>query len=508
MTAARLTLHQCSAAGALENLFDQAMENRASSAGTCPQLRVICCYLQDFRVMAAVWQRDVQDPDFLAEHAAYYARWSFPVPRFCSRLHFFSTHPTTDDVLVAIDHWSEVENVYLGFVTLRPLTQSPFGATFLRRPDPAKNQQYIHASHEFPVNLAGRRLSVQATPFMQQDNAVGACAQAAIWMGLRTLRWREGRSAYNPAQITSSATRFVVNGRTLPNRQGLRIEQITEAVRAAGYAPHVLPLRKPEDIRNQLSLDAQTEERIHQQLYPYVESGIPVLLALLSPDGGHAVVVIGHGWQPLQQISPSQQAGAKTGNGSVSIVDASRWARPFLIHNDNTGPYLELPAQSTNGDYALAQAAWAIPLLSAEILVDGEEARTTCKNLFFQLFGQFVDIAINKPIVMRTRLQTRAAFRECALDQLPGGLSRYLRMKWLPAYVWVAIFYRFTDYDQAPKNGACPLSIIVLEPNADPKEGHFLSVVALSALLPATTNGSLVIDRDTFTGEMQMSLIT
>ncbi|WP_200248898.1 hypothetical protein [Lamprobacter modestohalophilus] len=88
----------------------------------------------------------MQDPDFLAEHGAYYARWSYKVPRFCHRLHFFSTSPTSHDVLDAIEAWSAetARAAYLGFVTIRPIVQSPIGATFLKRPDQANNDFVCH----------------------------------------------------------------------------------------------------------------------------------------------------------------------------------------------------------------------------------------------------------------------------------------------------------------------------------------------------------------------------
>lgn len=162
---------------------------------------------------------------------------------------------------------------------MRPVQQCPIGATFLRCPR-QEEYCYVQARDRFPVHLAGFSFELEATPFMQQDNAVGACAQAAVWMGLRTLRWREGRSALNPAQITSSATRYVVNGRTLPNRQGLRLDQITEVIRSAGYSPHLIELRSHGDIeQGSFTLDQQAQ--VYHQLYPYVESGIPIFLVLL-----------------------------------------------------------------------------------------------------------------------------------------------------------------------------------------------------------------------------------
>ena len=502
----RLTLHPLAGGQqAIEELLMLATEGQTSGHPS-PQIQIICRYLRAQGAIASVWQRDVQDPDFLAEHGAYYARWSYKVPRFCHRLHFFATPSTADDVLDAIEAWSaETEPAaYLGFVTIRPVVQSPIGATFLKRPEPA-SKDFVHAQDRFPVNLAGWRLYIEATPFMQQDNAVGACAQAAIWMALRTLRWREGRSALNPAQITSSATRFFVSGRTLPNRQGLRLEQITEVVRSAGYSPHLIQLRSQPEIQEG-DFDATSQASVQQKLYPYVESGIPVLLALTPSSGGHAVVVIGHRWNSGGP-DPGVQ-GQYWQRRNTEFIDASAWARPFLIHNDNTGPYLELPALPSAGEYALQHAAWAIPLLPAEILVDAAEAKTACLGLVTALFASET-FKWPAQVVTRMRLLPRAKFREtiCQSEKI-DSLKRYFRMKWLPSYIWLLECYGLDGYSQATEGQARKIAEVLLEPNADPLDGHFLCAVAHDGLLAGDASAPLVVDRDPFEGDIKLLLMS
>ena len=104
----------------------------SSRGSTGPQIRSIIDHLINLEVRAAVVQHDVQDPDFLAEHCTYYARWALAVPRYCKRIHFFSADAVRDDVLEATDAFSEKEDAYLGFLTLRPVANSPVGATFLK----------------------------------------------------------------------------------------------------------------------------------------------------------------------------------------------------------------------------------------------------------------------------------------------------------------------------------------------------------------------------------------
>lgn len=51
------------------------------------------------------------------------------------------------------------------------------------------------------------------------------------------------------------------------------------------------------------------------------------------------------------------------------------------------------------------------------------------------------------------------------------------------------------------------LAEILLEPNADPKDGHFLAAVATTNLLPQHIKTPLVFDREPFQGEVRCFLL-
>lgn len=96
-----------------------------------PPLRNVARAFAQRKARCAVIQRDAQDPDFIAEHAAYYSKWTKPVPRFCTRVHFFSAESTFDDPLDLIDAISADGEQYLGFTTLRPVAAAPVAATII-----------------------------------------------------------------------------------------------------------------------------------------------------------------------------------------------------------------------------------------------------------------------------------------------------------------------------------------------------------------------------------------
>jgi hypothetical protein len=459
-------------------------------------------HICELGALCALIQKNVQDPDFLAEHSVYYARWSYQVSRYCTRIHFFDIEPVSDNPLEVIDQMASQPNRYLGFVTLRPINTSPVGATILS-PIKSANHHFILSKDRFRVNLAGQTFEIHGTPFLQQDNAVGACAQASIWMALRTLRRKEGHAAFSPSQITDAATRFLVTGRTLPNRTGLIIEQVTEAVRASGYSPHTIPIRNIGEAPTEISL-----QHAKTSLHPYIESGIPVLLMLFpTPTSGHAVLLIGHGWGKFKPIELNLPDNWPATN---KLFDAASWIEPLYIHNDNTGPYLPLPEKNVNG-YTLRHAVSAIPFLPTDVYIDGEEARETCLRLLRDTLislpgsGLITTPTIEMPqIVLRTYLQDRSAFRESVLNSnMSAEVKEYYRLKWLPKRIWIFEINSFENYMNANEGKSSRLGEILLDPTSEPSDAHFLTIHLQNTLFgDQLSNGGVIIDRDAFNGSI------
>ena len=296
-------------------------------------------------------QHGIRDPDFLEEHQAFYAKQHRPVTRKCVRIHAFAIDvpiPAESNeaaVLEFLDAAKASPDSYIGFVTVRPLRHAPVGATIITPPVSRQPNAY----DDFPVHIAGIEFSVSGTPFLQQDSAVGACAQASIWMALRTLRKRQGNAAYSPAELTVAATRYISSDRTFPGRIGLTIEQMLEAIRFAGHDPLHLA------IRNRITVEEKTEVVLRRAV-PYVESGLPVIIGLAHPNGGHAVVAIGVQNSSAQVHDETVSHTQDEGKTTIIYTPSSAWTSALVIHNDNSGPYQKLGA-SPDGHYRLEHAS-------------------------------------------------------------------------------------------------------------------------------------------------------
>lgn len=447
----------------------------------------IADYLNNNGAATIVKQFPVQDPDFFAEFNTFYSKTFEQTNKYCHRFHFFK-EPFRDDedVLSFIDRAAACEDSYLGFITIRPTRSSPVAATILRSP---LNEHFILSKDQFTVHLAGQTFTVNGTPFLQQDNAVGACAQAAIWMALRTIRQKEGDSAFDPAQITSAATRFMAGGRILPNREGLQINQMLEAVRFAGYSSHMISLGRPGELLNDEML-----KRAQRLIYTYIESEIPVVLALFPPgNGGHAVVLIGHGW------NDSNDQDIKVKICDQYVKNAVSWVDHFYIHNDNTGPYIRFDLKSDT-NYSLHHAAYAIPLLPSDVFMSGEEAELAT----YMLLGKVLGGSFDKPVVenilgkvvLRTYLIERYKFRDWVrTSAMTNELKNYYRQKSMPKRVWVTELNIIDDYATANKGGGKRVGEIILDATGDPNDAPFLSFHLNLSIFGFGTNG-VVIDRD------------
>ncbi|WP_151448961.1 hypothetical protein [Lacisediminimonas profundi] len=488
-------------------------ETKQVGPGRVTPLENCCKFAFDAGAVTIVVQTKVQDPDFLAEFSAYYSRQFVDVPRFCTRLHFFSALPEPGGGVLNFLDFAPKES-FLGFLTLRPVVKSPVGATILKTSHLLP--KYVRCSDSFPVNLAGVEFSVTGTPFMQQDNAVGACAQASIWMALRTLRKREGARAYDPAQITDAATRYFVNGRTLPNRQGLTHIQIIEAIRAAGYSPHMVPLGDWHTKGASAMLPEQFGDS-RRVLHAYIESEIPVILILFPPSGGHAVVALGHDWDvtPNPQVCVSLDVG---GGCVLSIPHSVSWARSFLIHNDNTGPY-RLLLDKNDDDYAFEHAAYAIPLLPADVFMSGEEASQVALEHLADIFREFKDRGIRTDnelkdltagLALRLLLVEKRKLRKwAATEKMVPELREHLRVMDLPKRVWMLEVHQAANYGQQNGQNAPPtlVALLLIDPTADIPP---MSMLLMHFNLPALVGlpHGVLVKWDTDTGAPSIGVQT
>jgi hypothetical protein len=282
-------------------------------------------HLLNLKVTSYLLESQYIDRDYSSDYRFFYAQTFKNYKRHCKRIHFFA-----EDIskILSLPDWSSrvaalrgtSNTSYCGFCVLRPLPNATIGRTALRMRGPEGNglESVITCRADTRANLLGAELKVRGAVFTQQDSRVGACAQVAIWMGARHMHQRYHYNWLSVADITKLASPNTEDESTsLPAGSSfLTSERMIRAVHEMGFQP--LCFRG---------------KNIGEQILPYVESGLPVILGLEVPGAsiGHAVTVIGRVFSKIATPTPRP----------LDFIPG------FIVHDDRSGPYKVIPSTKT-----------------------------------------------------------------------------------------------------------------------------------------------------------------
>ena len=130
-----------------------------------------------------------------------------------------------------------------------------------------------------------------------------------------------------------TSTMPLLEGSHLPS-SGLMEFEVVPAIEGMGATPDLYNFTEGREQRHHLKLE--------QIIYPYVESGIPVMVNIVTEGEGHSIVVIGHTfdkdswWQRAEIGSYPTLAGGTTWIPSYMSIT-------ILVQDDNFGPFLAAP---------------------------------------------------------------------------------------------------------------------------------------------------------------------
>ena len=322
------TIRVCPFRPRFESLFASA-NGQLSTEWPPLQMTYMGLYLDELGCRTIIHERHYIDRHYIDDFSLFYSRSLRDYPNYCQRLHFFSSEFDEREWLTLVqranDHGreqveQELATHYLGFMVIKPLPGSPIGRTVLRTYDrvaPRGGLRTFPTTRRYTVSLAGLSLHVNGLAFQQQDQGVSACATIALWSALQRTAPIEGLSSPTPAQITETASRYLLpGGRAFPS-EGLDARQLSEAVRSTGLEPVLIRSVSPPEDRGHLAT--------------YLRSGLPVLLGIV-PTGGdeaHAVCAVG---LRLQAVQPPTDPTLRYRDGATAVDR-------IFVHDDRLGPY-------------------------------------------------------------------------------------------------------------------------------------------------------------------------
>lgn len=283
----------------------------------------VLAHLESTGILTVISESDYVDFDYAAAYAHFYSYNFRPPPRLCTRHLFFSHSFNTITAL----HKPAVRRSFQGFITVWPTNPPVIGRSVLPFPSPGTDDQFT-VEAPYVVHVAGEELVLHSAMFASKDHAVSACATIATWLSTDLLHRRFALPTCSSSEITLLATGNDPKwGRAFPQTYGLDAEQITRALAALGYGPHIRYF--DPDMRGPVERD-RTWIGI---VYGYLLSGFPVILMCeVQGVGNHAILAVG-----LRTSENSGQGTTPTGN--LGTRSFARTVTSLLVHDDRFGPF-------------------------------------------------------------------------------------------------------------------------------------------------------------------------
>lgn len=374
----------------------------------------------------------------------YYATKHGNYSRFCLRLSFFDK--AFDPEADLADEKNMREN-YLGFLVVRPIIKcigrniiSPLAKI------PPKNQIRI-CRVKANSSCLGVKLQADGFPHASQDNETMTCAQTTIW----SLQEYFGNKYTNyhptlPTEIEGILEPFSYE-RQLPSK-GLTYNQISVALRNLGLGPKIY----------QSGTTAESIKHFRRLMACYIESGVPLAVALTNKNLGHAVVCLGRrNVDKGDVINHPVVLGKKTlfsWNDTVACAD-------FVFNDDNLPCYQIANLSDPAYNYVVkgkdrwkdAQVKQFIAPLYHKVYMEADIAIELSKQIVMSILPD------GDGMVIRTLLTSSRTFREhiTHMTSLTNDQRLALLQVPMPKFVWVT---ELSTVDEFIKNKANTLLLL------------------------------------------------
>lgn len=345
--------------------------------------------------------------------------------RNCVRLSFFDSGVDADFLL---DNANSIKDHYLGFLVLRP-QQKCIGRNIISPQAMKVSQQILVCKARIDSSCYGIKLEADGFPHASQDAETMTCAQTTIWMLMEY--FGNKYSCYHPtvsSEIEKILTPFVFE-RQLPSR-GLTYNQVSVALREFGLGTKIygLPQNFTED----------QQKHFNELLACYIESGVPLAIALTGNGNGHAVVCEGReDIDKRKVVKKSQNVNGKTIYSWNDTVANSK----FIFNDDNFACYqtdsLYKPCarylKLKRPDLATMQICQFIAPLYNKVYMDADMAIGESKQMITKMIPNI------DGCVIRTLLTSSRTFREhiAHLSPFTDGQRKALLKIPMPKFIWL-----------------------------------------------------------------------
>jgi hypothetical protein len=290
-------------------------------------------YFDGIGARTIIVENDYIDRDFLDDYAEYYVKCFKRYRRKCTRLHFFRTSLSSEDLDALLSSGpddfleSKFQEAYLGFIVVKPLPQTVIGRTCLTAYPSDGGRRNFPILRPYKANLFGLSLQIDSLAFQEQDMVVAACATSALWSVFHGTGMLFQHPIPSPVKITKAATdNFPIEDRAIPSH-GLNYAQMANVIRSVGLEAIIVDVSKHYILKS--------------TLYAYLKGSIPLIMGINLYDvtgkkvgfmGKHAVAITGYNLG-LSEAEPFPNTGF--------LLRASRIDKIY-VHDDQVGPFARM----------------------------------------------------------------------------------------------------------------------------------------------------------------------
>lgn len=362
----------------------------------------------------------------------YFSSKLLGYPRDSVKLSFFEGEIQDSDFR-SQEKYEKLKKQYRGFMVLRPTVKNIIGRSVIS-PEALKNNKFIACSSKFHSTANSVKFKVDGFPHSSQDAETITCAETSIWAIMEYFgnKYPDYKPVL-PSKIIETMRR-VSTERQIPSR-GLTMNQISYALREFGFGTRIY------------SLDEFKEDEFKRLFSCYVESGIPLILAVQGGSIGHAILCIGHGEVTpdlIDNLGESKIDGKVIMPTGISFFDNDDVEKKFVFVDDNMPVYQQLLYKYPTGGYSsfASHPDWGkcklthfIAPLYPKIYLEAFEARNFCRRFLIERY----DIPDGSEIYLRFFLTSGRSFKNSLnFNETFEKENKQLILETsLPKFIWV-----------------------------------------------------------------------
>lgn len=372
------------------------------------------------------------------------------LPRETVRVHIFDNCiKNMDSLFIQAKDDDSISKFYYGYFIVRPLNRFPLGHSFIS-PKAFKKQNFLCCLMEERVYLLGIKLTIFAFPHVAQDTETHTCAESSLWALLTYYGSKyPNYQTLLPSDIIRHLNSISAH-RMLPSN-GLTVNELATVLTQDGH--------------NCVLYTKNTDGVVLLQIMRiYIESGIPLIVALENKKSGHAIVAIGH--EEVKVSAPKN-----------SWKDVCEDNRDIVFIDDNMAPYqlanANEPTKHYEKDFADMKIVSLVVPLQKHMFLEAKQAY----NLIKYIFNHAVVGLMNFGNSWNTRLLLTSgrAFKNSLINDslISQKIKNILLRIRLPKFVWICEIYK----DNSLANEKCDGIVLM-----DSTGGNSLSSVILYIL--------------------------